>query len=258
MPNEIQIAAANFRGKTVFTSEYNYYEARYGWEATAFIAHCVSQWGDEFEHLLDCRDKGLAALELDVVDYWGPTFVKKFRGEYPSCDAAWYRDIYRAILRSLVLPRELIDKYFEKVGYEADEVSGREYLERHGRYLGMDVKPLPSDWLRIGYLTDGELVLGEDVVRLAGEGKRGTLVKTISWILSGFMKNFDILIPATGNAVHINTDLCNLLSRNYPEHSGKGSLEGRWFEEIFRARFLSIRIPADLLKSPFAEIRQDN
>ena len=100
--------------------------------------------------------------------------------------------------------------------------------------------------------------MGEDVVRLAGEGKRGTLVKTISWILSGFMKNFDILIPATGNAVHINTDLCNLLSRNYPEHSGKGSLEGRWFEEIFRARFLSIRIPADLLKSPFAEIRQDN
>ena len=108
LSDHIQIATDNYRGRTVFSYEYKYYEKKYSWEAKAFIAHCISQWGDQYEHVLDYWEKGHNPIEPEVVDYWGPTFVERFGKEFPQCDANWYRDIFRAKLRSLILPKTLL------------------------------------------------------------------------------------------------------------------------------------------------------
>ena len=114
----------------MFSYEYCYYEKKYGWEAKAFIAHCISRWEDRFEHLLDYWEKGHNPIELEVVDYWGPTFAERFGREFPQCDADWYRDIFRAKLRSLILPKKAIDMYFENIGYEPNEGYAEKYLKR--------------------------------------------------------------------------------------------------------------------------------
>jgi len=201
LSDHIQITTSNYRGRTVFTREYWYYEEKYSWEATAFIAHCLSQWEDRFEHLLDFWEEGHNPIELEVVDYWGPKFVERFGKEFPQCDADWYRNVFRAKLRSLVLPRNLIEEYFEISEILKDEPEreeyARQYLERFSPYLGTDIKPLPSDWLNIGRDKGGEcLKLSDDILRLAKNMDINRVVKIVSWILSGFIKNFEIFEPA--------------------------------------------------------------
>jgi len=66
LSDHIQITTSNYnRGRTVFTREYWYYEKKYGWEAKAFIAHCLGQWEDRFEHLLDFWEEGYNPIELE-------------------------------------------------------------------------------------------------------------------------------------------------------------------------------------------------
>lgn len=248
LSSQIQIATTNHRGRTIFTYEYEYYEKKYVWEAKAFIAHCISQWGDEFEHVLDYWEEGHNPIELEVVDYWGPILVERFSKKFPRCDADWYRDVFRAKLRSLILPRKVIEGYFEKIGYDADEKYAERYFERCNAYFGTDIKLLPKDWLRIGLSDDdGNLRLSDDILRFAGDMDIEKLVKTISWILSGFTNNFDIFNIDKKGYIAINTSLCKTLSKNYPEIFGKGKLGSKWFEEVYRAKLLSIRIPERLL-----------
>lgn len=262
LSDHIQIATANYRGRTVFTYEYRYYEKKYSWEAKAFIAHCISQWDDEFEHVLDCWDKGKTIVELDSVDYWGPRFVERFGKEFPQCDADWYRDILRAKLRSLVLPKNLIEEYFERLEVAKDdperEEYSRQYLKRFNSYFGSDIKPLPADWLSIGRDGGGNgLKLSYDILRIAKNMDIKKIIKIVSWVLSGFTKNFDIFYPDSKRNIRININLCNTLSKNYPEYFGKGSLSGEWFKEIYKAKFLSIRIPEGLLKQLFTPYAED-
>ncbi len=254
----IQIATTNFRGRTVFTCEYGYYLEKYSWEAKAFIAHCISRWDDEFEHVLDYWEKGHNPIELEVVDYWGQRFVEKFQKEFPQCNADWYRNIFRAELRSLILPKKLIEEYFEKLGFNEffEEFERKEYAEQYLKkfnpYFGTDIKPLPADWLHIGYRDkDKSLKISKDILRLAGSMDRSRLVNIISWLLSGFTKHFDIFCPGRDNSLIINSALCNAISMQYPDYSGKGSLPGEWFEEIYKAKFLSVRIPEGLLHPLF-------
>lgn len=258
--DHIQIATANYRGRTVFSYEYRYYEKKYSWEAKAFIAHCISQWSDRFEHVLDCWDKGKTIVELDAVDYWGPRFVERFGKEFPQCDADWYRDILRAKLRSLILPKSLIDEYFEMVDYRefVFEEGAEKYFKRFNAYFGSDIKPLPADWLSIG--REGgcnSLKLSNDILRLAKNMDIKKIVKIVSWVLSGFTKNFDIFYADSKRNIKININLCKTLARNYPEYFGKGNLSAEWFKEIYKAKFLSIRIPERLLKPLFANYTED-
>lgn len=256
--DHIQIATTNYRGWTVFTYEYWYYEKKYRWEAKAFIAHCISQWGDQYEHVLDYWEEGRNPIELEVVDYWGPTFVERFGREFPQCDADWYRDIFRAKLRSLVLPKKVIDKYFENIGYKPDEEDAEKYFKRLNTYFGADIKPLPSDWLNIGREGGGDcLKLSDDILRLAKNMDIKMAVKIVSWILSGFTKKFEIFYPDSKRNIKININLCKILSKNYPEYFGKGSLSAEWFKEIYKAKFLSIRIPERLLKPLFTPATED-
>lgn len=260
LSDHIRIATANFRGRTVFTHEYGYYLEKYSWEAKAFIAHCISRWDDEFEHVLDFWEEGHNPIEIEVVDYWGPRFVERFGKDFPQCDADWYRDVFRAELRSLILPKKLIEEYFEKLGFDEffEESERKEYAEQYFKrfnpYFGTDIKPLPADWLYIGYRDkDKSLKISKDILRLAKDMDRDRLVKTISWLLSGFIKNFDIFTVDKKGCIAINTSLCKTLSENYPEIFGKGKLGSKWFEEIYKAKFLSVRIPEGLLRRLFTD-----
>ncbi|MBI3815543.1 MAG: hypothetical protein HY279_13890 [Nitrospinae bacterium] len=262
LSNQIKIATTNHRGRTVFTYEYGYYLERYSWGAKAFIAHCISRWDDEFEHVLDYWEEGHNPIEIEVVKYWGPRFAERFKNEFPQCDANWCRDVFRAKLRSLVLPKKLIEEYFEKLGFndffwepERKEYA-EQYLKRFNPYFGADIKPLPTDWLNIG--CDGGvkgLKLSDDILLLAKNMDINRLVNIISWLLSGFIKHYDILCTVYGDSLILNSALCNAISKQYPDYSGTGSLNGKWFEGIYRAKLLSIRIPERLLKIVFSPIR---
>lgn len=255
----IQIARTNYRGRTVFTYEYEYYEKKYSWEAKAFIAHCISQWGDQYEHLLDYWEEGHNPVELEVVDYWGPTFVERSGEEFPQCDANWYRDVLRAKVRSLSLPKKVIEEYFEKIGYEPNEEYAEEHFKRFSPYFGSDIKSLPPDWLNIGRDGGGNgLKLSNDIMRLAKNMDMKRTVKVVSWVLSGFTKNFDIFYPDSKRNIKININLCKTLAKNYPEYSGKGSLSAEWFKEVYKAKFLSIRIPERLLKPLFTPLERNS
>ncbi len=260
LSDHIQIATTNYRGRTVFTYEYEYYEKKYSWEAKAFIAHCISQWDDRFEHVLDYWEKGCNPIELEVVDYWGPAFVKRFGKEFPQCDADWYRNVFRAKLRSLVLPKNLIVEFFERIGYREIEFeeNAEKYFKRFNAYFGTDIKPLPADWLNIGRNGGGDcLKLSDDILRLAKNMDIKKIVKIVSWVLSGFTKKFEIFYPDSKRNIKININFCKILSKNYPEYFGKGSLSAEWFKEIYKAKFLSIRIPERLLKPLFTPATED-
>jgi len=77
---------------------------------------------------------------------------------------------------------------------------------------------------------------------------KGILLKTTSWLLSGFTGNFDILQYADSGEININADLCRQCSRDYPEYS-KIKLSSAWFQEFYMAKFLSVKVPSDCLKT---------
>jgi hypothetical protein len=252
LPENIQITTTNFREKTIFTYEYRYFVSMYGWEARAFIGHCLSRWSDEFEHLLDDWGNDHGYPELEIVSYWGPRFVKKYKEEYPACDEHFYRNIFRSELRSLTLPLKSIQYYFEKKEFERDKESGQKYFNRFRNYFRLDIKPLPEGWIRFGVVgEDGNLSLSEEILALAGNMEVEEITRKISWLLSGFIEHFEIFMVDQKNIITINKKLCKILSKNYPEMSGKGKLEPAWFEDIYRAKFLSVRIPEQLLKPVF-------
>jgi hypothetical protein len=251
LPDHIQIATANNRKKTVFTYEYGYYQQKYGWEAKAFIAHCLSRWNDEFEHLMDDWEPDHEDYELEIVDYWGPRLAEEHKEVFPQCDADFYRNVWRAKLRSLILPQNLINDYFEKVGFpllsDQPEMS-REYFSPFKYSFGTDLKPLPPDWIGFGFVDQNDdLIFSQEILKLKRNTDSGQLLQTISWLLSGFIINFPLFTFGPNQTVRINSDLCKTLSRNFPEYSGTGNLDAAWFEGIFRAKFLSVKMPLDLM-----------
>ena len=107
-------------------------------DATRFVGHLLGLWFDPFEHLLDYNtgdakhttdQPGQASVgdhlngDLDVVEYWAMKWAANDNDHEPGVDAGlgvpgldadWYRDILRAKLVSLRVPRRLLEEYVEK------------------------------------------------------------------------------------------------------------------------------------------------
>jgi hypothetical protein len=143
----VQVAALDERDQIRFTSEFQGLLGELGWEAKAFVGHLLGLWYDPFEHLLDytsgeakrSRDQpgkfdrnGLDEPQ-DVVEYWTVDWSKNDNCHEPPHLAGtglglpvdWYRDVLRAKLVSLRLPRRLILEYKAKLSARIEELERR-------------------------------------------------------------------------------------------------------------------------------------
>jgi hypothetical protein len=133
----VQIATLDDQDQIRFTREYQDLMGELGWEAKAFVGHLLSLWYDPFEHMLDyssgeatCTqdqpgqfDRNPLDEPQDVVEYWAVEWSRNGKYHGPShqagsglgLSAAWYRDVLRAKLVSLRLPRRLLLEYKERI-----------------------------------------------------------------------------------------------------------------------------------------------
>jgi hypothetical protein len=133
----VQIAYLDSEDQIRFTEEYIALMGDQGWEAKAFVGHLIGLWYDPFEHLLD-YGSGEATVTKDqpgvfeqnaldepqdVVEYWALDWSVNENDVSPShksgtglgLSADWYRDVLRAKLVSLRLPRRLLLEYKSKL-----------------------------------------------------------------------------------------------------------------------------------------------
>lgn len=140
----VQIAQLDEEDQIRFTDEFRALMGELGWEAKAFVGHLLGLWYDPFEHVLDystgeakcSRDQpgkfdrnGLDEPQ-DVVEYWAVDWSKNDDCHAPSHLAGtglglsvdWYRDVLRAKLVSLRLPRRLLLEYKAKLSARIEEL----------------------------------------------------------------------------------------------------------------------------------------
>lgn len=132
----IQIAELNERDEIYFTPAFQELMGELGWEAKAFVGHLLGLWYDPFEHMLDYSsgeahysedqpgqfDRSGLDEPQDVVEYWAETWSKNDSFHEPphkagaglALDISWYRDILRAKLISLRIPKRLLLAYKEQ------------------------------------------------------------------------------------------------------------------------------------------------
>ncbi|MBN1485749.1 MAG: hypothetical protein JXA37_13630 [Chloroflexia bacterium] len=131
----VQIARLDENEQIWFTDSFRELMGDLGWDAKAFVGHLLGLWYDPFEHLLD-YSSGEASLSSDqpgeydrngldkpqeVVEYWAACWSRHEKGHEPpheagtglGLDVDWYRDVLRAKLVSLRLPRRLLVAYKE-------------------------------------------------------------------------------------------------------------------------------------------------
>jgi hypothetical protein len=129
----VQIAEIDEVDEIRFTREYQSLMADLDWDAKAFVGHLLGLWYDPFEHMLDYTS-GEAKLSRDqpgqfdrngldepqdVVEYWAESWSQSDKHALPPHRAGsglglgvdWYRDVLRAKLVSLRLPRRLLLEY---------------------------------------------------------------------------------------------------------------------------------------------------
>ncbi len=133
----IQIATLDDHDHIHFTPEYRDIMSELGWHAKAFAGHLLGLWYDPFEHLLDYTS-GDARFTPDqppgdfsnnwlekpqeVVEYWAVEWSQHDSMHEPThesgaglgLDIEWYRDVLRAKLVSIRLPRRLLLTYKER------------------------------------------------------------------------------------------------------------------------------------------------
>ncbi|HRQ42589.1 MAG TPA: hypothetical protein PLD25_32130 [Chloroflexota bacterium] len=132
----VQIAFLDDQNRIYFTDEYRQIMGELGWEAKAFVGHLLSLWYDPFEHLLDYTsgearftadqpgefDRADLTEPQEVVEYWAVTWSQHDNAHEPAHEAGtgldlgieWYRDVLRARLVSLRLPKRLLIAYKEQ------------------------------------------------------------------------------------------------------------------------------------------------
>ena len=109
-----------------FTDEYLEITNELGWGARKFAAHLITHWTLEFQSMLDYFGPDDAEQDLysgidgepmdvkeDVTDLW-----EYYGMPYDGLDGEWYRDVLRAKLLTIKLPKRLIKEYV-KVAKEA-------------------------------------------------------------------------------------------------------------------------------------------
>jgi hypothetical protein len=129
----VQIAELDDQNQIRFTGEFQELMGDLGWEAKALAGHLLALWYDPFEHMLDygsgeatCTqdqpgrfDRNSLDEPQDVVEYWAVEWSRHGKHHQPAqqagsglgLSAAWYRDVLRAKLVSLRLPRRLLLEY---------------------------------------------------------------------------------------------------------------------------------------------------
>jgi len=133
----VQIAELDDQDHIYFTAEFRDIMGELGWEAKAFVGHLLGLWYDPFEHMLDYTsgeakftadqpgvfDRNALDEPQEVVEYWAETWSKHDNHHDPSHEAGtglnlgvdWYRDILRAKLVSLRIPKRLLVAYRDEV-----------------------------------------------------------------------------------------------------------------------------------------------
>lgn len=129
----VRIAELDDQDCIRFTIEFRDIMGELGWEAKAFVGHLLGLWYDPFEHLLDYTsgeakftadqpgqfDRNALDEPQEVVEYWAETWSQRGNHHEPSHEAGaglslsidWYRDILRAKLVSLRIPKRLLIAY---------------------------------------------------------------------------------------------------------------------------------------------------
>lgn len=129
----VQIAELNEENQIHFTLAFRELMGDLDWEAKAFVGYLLGLWYDPFEHMLDyTRGEALHSEDQpgqfdrngldepqEVVEYWAEQWCRNDNNHQPSheagtgleLDTAWYRDILRAKLVSMRIPKRLLQAY---------------------------------------------------------------------------------------------------------------------------------------------------
>jgi hypothetical protein len=140
----VQIAFLDDQNRIYFTGEFLEIMGDLGWEAKAFVGHLLGLWYDPFEHILDYTsgeakytadqpgdyDRNGLAESQEVVEYWAVAWSQNDNAHEPAHKAGtgldlgveWYRDVLRAKLVSLRLPRRLLIAYKEQTLAEIEKL----------------------------------------------------------------------------------------------------------------------------------------
>ena len=133
----VQIAELDEDDQIRFTPAIRELMKDLGWEAKAFVGHLLGLWYDPFEHMLDYTsgearhsedqpgqfDRNGLDEPQEVVEYWAEQWSKNGQNHQPpheagtglELDTAWYRDILRAKLVSMRIPKRLLLTYRDQV-----------------------------------------------------------------------------------------------------------------------------------------------
>lgn len=133
----IEIAELDAENHIRFTAEFQALMGELGWQAKAFVGHLLGLWYDPFEHMLDYGsgeaqasadqpgefDRNALDEPQDVVEYWALEWSKNDNADEPPHKAGiglglsvdWYRDVLRAKLVSIKLPKRLLVEYKERL-----------------------------------------------------------------------------------------------------------------------------------------------
>ena len=143
----VQIAFLDDQNRIYFTDEFLEIMDELSWEAKAFAGHLLGLWYDPFEHMLDYTsgearftpdqpgtfDRNDLNEPQEVVEYWAETWSQHDNFHEPvhqagtglDLDIAWYRDLLRAKLVSIRLPRRLLVAYKEQVLVRLKEIEAQ-------------------------------------------------------------------------------------------------------------------------------------
>jgi hypothetical protein len=133
----IAIAQLDEQNSIYFTPAFQELMGDLGWEAKALVGHLLGLWYDPFEHMLDYTsgeavhtqdqpgefDRNGLDEPQDVVEYWAEAWSQHNNAHDPAHKAGtglelgieWYRDVLRAKLVSLRLPKRLLTTYKKRL-----------------------------------------------------------------------------------------------------------------------------------------------
>jgi len=133
----VQVAELDETDQIWFTAQFRAIMGKLGWQAKAFVGHLLGLWYDPFEHMLDYTsgeaifsedqpgvfDRNDLDGPQDVVEFWAKIWSENDKFYKPpheagtglGLDVSWYRDILRAKLVSLRIPKRVLVAYRDRI-----------------------------------------------------------------------------------------------------------------------------------------------